>query len=119
MMAGRRGTATILIVIAAVQRCTTGARCAERSSNNTYTSSAGSTLASISRRNATKSCAAVATRQHLACRDVQRREQAERAVAHVVMRRSFRLSDVNRQDRLRPLERLDLRFLVAPCSETC
>jgi hypothetical protein len=92
MMAGRRGTATILIVIAAVL---------------------GEPEELL------RPCAAVATRQHLACRDVQRREEAERAVAHVVLRRSFRLSDVNRQDRLRPLERLDLRFLVAPCSETC
>ena len=46
------------------QRCTTGARCAERLSKTTCTSRVGSTLASSSRRNATKSAAR--------CRGLQR-----------------------------------------------
>ena len=78
-------------------------------------SSAGSTLASISRRNATKSCArccGCAAGDHLAGRDVERGEQIERAMPHVVVGATFGLAEVHRQDRLRALERLDLRLLV-------
>jgi hypothetical protein len=77
-------------------------------------SSAGSTLASISRRKATKSCARCCGLQRawISRGDVQRREEVERPVPNVVMRASLGLSDVHRQDRWRPLEGLDLGFLV-------
>ena len=51
-------------------------------------------------------------RRHFAGRNVERGEQIERAVADVVMRPSFGLTQVHRQDRLRALQRLNLRLLV-------
>jgi len=51
-------------------------------------------------------------RAHLTGGDIQRGDEVEGAVANVVMRLSFRLPDVHREDRLRPLKRLDLRLLV-------
>jgi hypothetical protein len=56
--------------------------------------------------------ARLASREHLARGDVQGGEQVKRAVANVIVRPSFGLPDVHRQDRLRTLERLDLGFLV-------
>ena len=49
---------------------------------------------------------------HLAGRHVERREQIQGAMAHVVVSPSLGLADVHRQDRLRALQRLDLRLLV-------
>lgn len=78
------------------------------------TSSAGATFASISRRNATilRAMLRFAAGKDFARGHVQRREQIARAVPNVIMRVSFGLADVHRQDRLRPLERLEQRFLV-------
>jgi len=52
------------------------------------------------------------SREHLAGGDVQGGEQVQRAVAHVIVRSPLGLPDVHRQDRLRALERLNLRLLV-------
>ena len=54
----------------------------------------------------------LAASDDLTGRDVQRGEQVERAVSQVVVRLPLRLAEVHRQDRLRPLERLDLGLLV-------
>ena len=53
-----------------------------------------------------------AAREDFAGGDIQRGEEVERAVANVVMRPTLRLADVHRQDRLGPLESLNLRFLI-------
>jgi len=51
-------------------------------------------------------------RQDFAGRDVERGEQIERAIPDVVVGPPFGLANVHGQDRLGPLERLDLRLLV-------
>jgi hypothetical protein len=48
-------------------------------------------------------------REHLTGRHIERGEQIHRAMAHVVGP-ALGLADVPRQDRLRALQRLDLRF---------
>ena len=54
----------------------------------------------------------LAAGEDLTRRDVQRGEEIQGAVAHVVVRPPFGLAEVHRQDRLRALQRLDLGFLV-------
>ena len=54
----------------------------------------------------------LAPREDFARRDVQRGEEIERAMAEVVVGPPFGLAEVHRQDRLRALQRLDLRLLV-------
>jgi Voltage gated chloride channel len=53
-----------------------------------------------------------APRQDFAGRDVERGEQIERAIPDVVVGPPFGLANVQGQDRLGPLERLNLRLLV-------
>ncbi len=53
-----------------------------------------------------------AARQDFAGRDIERRKEIERAISDVIVRPPFRRADVHRQDRLGPLERLDLRLFV-------
>ena len=54
----------------------------------------------------------LASGDHLARRHIERGEQIQRPMAYVVVRSSLGLTEVHRQDRLRALQRLDLRFLV-------
>jgi hypothetical protein len=54
----------------------------------------------------------LASGDHLAGRHVERGEQIQGAMAHVVVSPSLGLTEVHRQDRLRALQRLDLRLLV-------
>ena len=54
----------------------------------------------------------LASGDHLAGRDVERGEQIQSPMAHVVVSPSLGLAEVHRQDRLRALQRLDLRLLV-------
>lgn len=49
-----------------------------------------------------------------AARDIERREQRRGATAHVVMRPTFDLSGLQRQDRLGAIQRLNLGLLVHP-----
>ena len=51
-------------------------------------------------------------RHDLAGRDVERREEVHRAMADVVVRLAFGATQVHRQNRLRPLEGLNLRLFV-------
>jgi len=82
-------------------------------SNTTWTSSVGSTLDRAQKRDTLlRAMLGVAAREDLAGGDIQRREEVTRPVPNVGLRASFGLPDVHRQDRLCPLERLDLRFLV-------
>ena len=53
-----------------------------------------------------------AAREHLAGGDIERREHVERAVPHVVVCPPLGLAEIDRQHRLRALERLNLRLLV-------
>ena len=54
----------------------------------------------------------LAAGDHLASRDVERGEQIQGAMPHVIVGATLGLAEVHRQDRLRPLQRLDLRLLV-------
>ena len=51
-------------------------------------------------------------RDHLAGRDIERREEICDPVAHIVMRPSLHLAGSHRQDRLSPVECLDAGLLV-------
>jgi hypothetical protein len=44
--------------------------------------------------------------------DIERREQRSRAVPHVIVSRAFGYARHHRQDRLLPIQRLDLAFLI-------
>ena len=54
----------------------------------------------------------LAAGDHLASRDIERGEQIQGPVPDVVVGSSLGLTEVHRQDRLRPLQRLDLRLLI-------
>jgi hypothetical protein len=54
----------------------------------------------------------LAARDDLAGSDVEGREEIQRAVANVIVRLALGLAEVHRQDRLRTLERLNLRLLI-------
>lgn len=53
-----------------------------------------------------------ALRQHRAIDDVGCREQRGRAVPHIIVCHPLDITESERRDRLGPLQRLDLRFLI-------